>query len=195
MLQKYKYIYDLTKVLDENTKVFPGDPSFTQERLCSTENDAFELRYLHVCNHTGTHIDFPSHVIKKGKTSSNYTINDLIAKCNIIDYAKGFSRIKQQLDQITIHPFIFFNHVEFLSEEIADYLISRSIKLVGVDSLSVDEISDEDLTIHNKLLAKGILIVENLNLENISEGEGYTVIAPLNIANIDGVQVRVIMWR
>jgi arylformamidase len=195
MFKKYKQVYDLTKVLDENTKVFPGDPVFTKEQICSVKEHAFELQHLHICNHTGTHIDFPSHVINQGKTSSNYTISDLMAQCTIIDYSKGFNWIKLQIQQAPTAKFVFFKNVEYLSDEAVNYLIDCSIKLVGVDSLSVDELNNEQLPNHNKLLAQGILIVENLDLNDVCDGDGYAVVAPLNIANIDGIQVRVIMWR
>ena len=198
MFENYKHIYDLSKILDENTQVFPGDLGFTQETICTLKNHAFELRYLHLCNHNGTHIDFPSHVINQGKTSSNYAVTDLMGKCTIIDYAKLIhceQGIKQQLKLITLQPFVFFKNVEYLSDVVVDYLLTQAIKLVGVDCLSVDKISNEQLTIHNKLLRNDVLIVENLNLVDIDAGEGYTVIAPLNIANIDGVQARVILWR
>jgi kynurenine formamidase len=36
-------------------------------------------------NHLGTHIDYPSHIIKNGKNSSDYDINYLIGNSIIIE--------------------------------------------------------------------------------------------------------------
>jgi arylformamidase len=63
-------LYDLTKELNSNTIVFPGDPCFQSETISDIGiNSNVTLQKLQFCNHSGTHIDFPSHVIKNGKSS------------------------------------------------------------------------------------------------------------------------------
>lgn len=66
-LQKKKY-YDLTTKISEKTVVYPGDPVFKSVNICSIKNGSkYSLCQMHLGNHTGTHIDFPAHVIEGGK--------------------------------------------------------------------------------------------------------------------------------
>lgn len=198
-VQDLSKVYDLTKVLDESTPVFPGDPSFEIKTLSTINNsDGVALQHLHFCNHTGTHIDFPAHVIENGKTSTDFNIQDLIGNCIVIDYDSFIQNgkiLEKYLNEVALPEFVFFKNVTYLHEQVAEFLIQKKVKIVGVDSLSVDAINNHHLTVHNILLREDILIVENLYLDNISCGYGFVIVAPLNVANIDGVPARVIMWR
>src|SRR5258708_25423030 len=72
--------YDLSAEISPSLVVYPGDPRYSVEKVCSLEEgQKFNLCHLHLGNHTGTHIDFPAHTIKGGKTSSDFPV----------DYLKG----------------------------------------------------------------------------------------------------------
>jgi arylformamidase len=90
--------------------------------------------------------------------------------------------------------FAFFKNTTCIDEQVAQLLIQKKVKIVGVDSMSVDHLDNHRLSIHNMLLQQGILIVENLFLEDVPCGQGFVVIAPLKLGNIDGAPARVIMW-
>ena len=71
--------YDLTAPITSNTVVYPGDPRFSIDDVASlAEGARFQLCHMHLGNHTGTHIDFPAHVIPGGKTSSDLSFRSLI---------------------------------------------------------------------------------------------------------------------
>lgn|SRR3990167_4522922 len=77
--EKYELYYDLTAVVSQETVVFLGDPEYTSEDICSIEKGSqYHLCRMQLGNHTGTHIDFPAHVIKGGKSSSDFPIESLI---------------------------------------------------------------------------------------------------------------------
>ena len=65
------------------------------------------------------------------------------------------------------------------------------MKVVGIDYISVDRYEDEDLSTHNTLLSKDVLIVEGLELGEIPEGRYEIFIAPMNIPQMDGLPARV----
>jgi kynurenine formamidase len=50
---------------------------------------------MQMCNHAGTHIDFPSHVIKDGKTSSDVELGYLIGTGLIVHVPDHFSSISK----------------------------------------------------------------------------------------------------
>lgn len=60
-----KSYYDLSVTISENLATFPGDPCYQVEQLSALEEGGrFHLNKIFLGNHTGTHIDFPSHFIK-----------------------------------------------------------------------------------------------------------------------------------
>lgn len=201
--------YDLTAPISENTVVFPGDPTYKSEDVCTISHDSqFQLCHLHLGNHTGTHIDFPAHVIKGGKTSSDYTINDLIGSGLIIDVPIASSSITKDFvskQPIRANDFVFFktannaiskqdkfthNYV-YIEPEAAQELLTKGVKIVGIDYISVDQYEAEDLPVHKSLLSNDVLIVEGLELNNAPIGRCKIFIMPLNIPNMDGLPARV----
>ena len=77
--------YDLTAEISEKSVVFPGDPEYKMQQVCSlNKGSTFNLCQMQLGNHTGTHIDYPAHVIKEGKTSSDFLIVHLIGSGIII---------------------------------------------------------------------------------------------------------------
>ena len=206
---KTKY-YDLTANLSEKIVVFPGDPAYKTEDICSLERGSqYHLCHMHFGNHTGTHIDFPAHVIKGGKTSSDFSVEELIGSGLIIEVpetAKSITRAFVLEQAILSNDFVFFKTANsklskqdkfvaeyvYIESEAAEELINKGVKIVGIDYISVDKYEAEDLPIHKSLLSKDILIVEGLELNNSPIGRCKIYIMPLKSQEMDGLPVRVI---
>jgi arylformamidase len=202
---------DLTQEITSKTVLFPGDPIFDCKVLKTLfKNDQFELKQMSLGNHTGTHIDFPSHVIKGGKTSSDIDINNLIGDGIIIEIPKNVSSITRgSLLNSPIHKgdFVFFKTANsellkngilskdfvYITPDAATALLEKEVRVVGIDYLSPDQYEAEDLPVHKILLSHDILIVEGLNLYGINPCRCKLFILPLNIPEMDGLPARVLM--
>jgi kynurenine formamidase len=79
-----------------------------------------------------------------------------------------------------------------LSVEAAEFLAGKKVNAIGIDGPSIDIGSDERFSAHKTLLAKGILIVENLcNLESLKHKGKFTlIINPLKLKGASGSPVR-----
>ena len=76
-----------------------------------------------------------------------------------------------------------------MTEEIANYLVEKKIKMIGLDMCSPDK---EPFPMHRILLGKEVLIIENMTNLNKLEGKEFTVYAlPINL-QLDGGPARVI---
>jgi arylformamidase len=202
--------YDLTAQISENTVVYPGDPIFKSEDICSLENGSqFHLCQMHLGNHTGTHIDFPAHVIKGGKTSSDFLIKNLIGSGLIIEVPDIQKSITQKFiteQPILKNDFVFFrtsnsklskqskfsDKYVYLEIDAAQELLKKGVKIVGIDYISVDQYEAEDLPVHKLLLSHDVLIVEGLELNNVPLGRCKIYIMPVNIQKMDGLPARVV---
>ncbi|HET8846595.1 MAG TPA: cyclase family protein, partial [Ktedonobacteraceae bacterium] len=67
----------------------------------------------------------------------------------------------------------YFEHHPYLTEEAARYLIACGVKLVGIDSVNIDDTEGKTRPVHTLLLQEEILIVEHLRgLEQLPD-EGF----------------------
>jgi len=85
-------------------------------------------------------------------------------------------------------------HSEFcaLSVDAAEYLVSQGVLLIGIDYLSIAPYEDPD-SVHKILLHAGVVILEGLNLIEVSEGNYELVCLPLKIMEVEGAPARVIL--
>lgn len=206
--KKSKY-YDLSASISEEIVTFPGDPQFKAKDVCSLEKGShYHLSEIHLGNHTGTHIDFPSHVIKSGKTSNDFPIESLIGNGLIIEVPKNELSITKDFvknQPILPNDFVFFktsnstlhknskfskNYV-YIEPEAAEELLSKRVKIVGIDYISVDKYESEDLPVHKFLLSKDVLIVEGLELNDVPMGRCKIYIMPIKINKMDGLPARI----
>ena len=74
-------------------------------------------------------------------------------------------------------------------------LINHGIRLVGIDYLSVERFASENFETHEILLANGVIIIEGLDLRQVSAGEYELICLPLKIADGsgDGAPARVVL--
>lgn len=194
---------DLTVGLSENTPVWPGAEKVKIAPVGILEKDGYEDHLICLETHVGTHIDAPSHMITGGKTLDQFPIERFIGRGVYVRIHNEFTRdlikkaVPEKDDIVLFHTGRsdsyqnkdYFTNFPAITQEVAAYLIDRQVKMVGVDSASVDH---EPYAVHKMLLRNGILILENLT--NIGElsGKQFTVYAfPLKL-NIDGAPARVV---
>ena len=76
-------------------------------------------------------------------------------------------------------------------EEAARYLVSRGLKGVGTDAISIDRMGDSHLPIHHILLKDSILSIENLCLKKVRGRKDFLFFAlPMKFQDTDGAPVR-----
>lgn len=87
----------------------------------------------------------------------------------------------------------FDTHYIALDESAGHWLLSRQIRLLGVDAPSVDPYNTNDFPVHRLLLAKDIIVVENLRLRDVRPGFYRLICLPMPYAGGDGAPVRAVL--
>ncbi len=133
--------------------------------------------------HTGTHLDFPLHMIEGGKDSSSLDFKRFIREVKVFDLSDVNDGITyddiKDLD-IKENDFVIFktrNSFEdefnfefiFVKEDAATYLASLNISGVAVDGLGIER-SQKGHPTHKVLMAKDIDIIEGLRLKEVEAG-------------------------
>jgi arylformamidase len=203
-------IYDLSIKITQATTVFPDDtPAKIETVMDLQQGDVATVHRFCLSSHTGTHMDFPAHMIKDGKNSDDYPIEYLMGHGCVIEIPEDQHVSAQHVEDANIQPgdIVFFKtnntrqhchnnpyneHFIALEPDAGIALVKNGAKIVGIDYLSIDQYKNKQFPVHHTLLGNGVLIIENLNLENIPAGKYHFTIAPLNIATMDGLPVRVI---
>jgi len=190
-------LIDISHVLDENTPIYPGDYKTTMQKYNSLEKDGYCTYLLSSCLHTGTHIDLPMHLLNDSRTAADFAPDKFAGKGILLD-VRGESTINMKpcyKEMVTdgcvvllytghdkhYHSEKYFTHYPAVSIELADFLISKKIRMLGMDMPAPDY---PPFTIHKALLSNDIFVLENLtNLHSLIDIDGFEVIAfPLKIS-------------
>ena len=178
-----------------NTPVYDGDPETRAERIKSIENgDGYNLTEISMSVHSGTHIDAPLHFYDEGSSIDNIRLNTFFGKCTVI----SVSGILTGEDMERLLPYckrrVLF-HGEgktFISHSAAIVLAESRVVLVGTDALSIAPSFDEERT-HRELARSGIVILENLNLSAIDDGEYDLCAFPIKLGGLEAAPCRAII--
>jgi|SRR3989344_6011928 len=197
-------IIDLTMPISNKTPVFFGSPSVSISTLDTFEKDGCNDVLMKFCNHTATHVDAPFHMIKDGKRLDDFPLEKFIGEAIVFDCCnqKEICLSENDLNKIRKDDIVFIytgsdykseeytKYYPFISNETAQKLMLKQIKIVGTDTLSPDE---KPYEVHKIFLGRNILIVENLiNLSKLVGKRFECYILPLNIKEADGAPCRVI---
>lgn len=178
-----------------NTHVYDGDPETRAQRIKSIENgDGYNLTEISMSVHSGTHIDAPLHFYDEGSSIDNIRLNTFFGKCTVI----SVSGILTGEDMERLLPYckrrVLF-HGEgktFISHSAAIVLAESRVVLVGTDAQSIAPSFDEERT-HRELARAGIVILENLNLSAIDDGEYDLCAFPIKLGGLEAAPCRAII--
>ena len=207
---------DLTLTISENLPSFPGSPVPKFIPWAKIKTDGYNLELLFLSSHSGTHMDAPFHFVKNGlkihQIDANRFVRDAvilklkkgpnqsITKKDIIQFEKKFGKIPNDATIIintgwykNLTKKTYFEKNPGLSSSAADYLSSKKINLVGIDSPSIDVGSNKEFSVHKILSKNNIIIVENLaNLEKIKSSKFKFIALPLKLKDATGSPIRAI---
>ena len=81
-----KEVHDISVPL-EVAPAYPGDDSYSRQWVSELEEgDDYNLSALTLGSHIASHLDFPSHVLKNGRTLEMYPLNRFIIPAQVIAF-------------------------------------------------------------------------------------------------------------
>lgn len=196
----------------EIAPTYPGDSPFSMQWMAGLEKGSnCSLSVLSLGSHTGTHIDFPSHILRDGLPLDTYPPERFITPARVIGVRNCDAVPAQALHDVNIqrgesilfktsnsfqglmHNPTFRDEYVSLSPPAAELCVSLGAALVGIDYISVDRYEDESLPVHNILLKNDVLILEGLDLSAVSPGRYWLICLPLKIKDAEAAPVRAVL--
>lgn len=201
-------IYDITPPVSPRLGVWPGDTPPARELLCDMHRgDNLTLSTLRATVHLGAHADAPSHYGMDAPTIDERSLDYYLGPCQLVRLnVARHTRITPTLLPSPIQaPRVLFATDTYpdaeqfnedfaaLTPELIEFLHRQGVKLIGIDTPSVDLFDAKDLPSHRQCLRCDMAILEGLLLTGVPEGLYELIALPLKLMDFDASPVRAIL--
>ena len=201
-------LYDISPMISSSTAVFPGDTPYENSFLMSFENGHhLSLSKIQSTVHLGAHADAPSHYHADGVSIEARDLRLYLGKTQVISVSKRLGQRIGVADlKVSIQaPRVLFKTLSFpnpdkwnndfmaLSIELIQYLVKNGVKLVGLDTPSVDLADDKILEVHNEIYRSNLAILEGIVLDDVPDGIYELVALPLKLKGAEASPLRAIL--
>lgn len=171
------------------------------------QGDNLTLSTLRATVHLGAHADAPSHYGRDAASIEARPLDLYLGRCRVvrIPAPRGTrippSALPSTLDSERLliatgtypDPQSFNEDFAALEPATVDRLHERGVRLVGIDTPSVDLFSAKELVAHARFLAHDMAILEGLVLAHVPEGDYELIALPLRLQGFDASPVRAVL--
>ena len=201
-------LWDISPPLSTSTPAFPGDTAYQQRWTtqigpgCPVNVSAITLS-----PHLGAHADAPLHYAPDAPAIGQVDLDPFLGRCRVIHaIGKGALITRQHLEPraaelpprvlvrtFTKTPDAWVSDFSALAPQTIAWLAGLGVRLVGIDTASVDPADSKTLDAHQQLLAHDMRVLENLVLDNVAEGDYELIALPLKLTHACASPVRAVL--
>src|SRR3954466_15607371 len=149
-------LIDVSVPIDASLPTYPGNTPFTLEPMKRiADGGSSNVSTLHMSVHTGTHVDAPRHFYDDAPGVDALPLELLIGRTRVVEIVSRKGITAEDLAEVDFSDDVrvlfktansrLWSSPEFHTDYIgvtqsgAEHLVSRGIKVVGVDYLSVEQ--------------------------------------------------------
>ncbi|MFM0324126.1 arylformamidase [Caballeronia glebae] len=202
-------LLDISPPINAETPVWPGDTPVGIERVWRMEaGSPVNVARLTLSPHTGAHADAPLHYDEHGQPIGNVALDTYIGACRIV-HCIGASplvtpgHVAAHLDGIPARV-LFRTYANApldawdsaftaVAPETIDLLAEKGVKLIGIDTPSLDPQDSKTMDAHKRIRAHGMAILEGLVLDAVAPGDYELIALPLKFTTLDASPVRAVL--
>ncbi len=206
-------IIDLTHPITADMPVYPGTGQPVIEVAATVAEQGFFEHRISMVTHTGTHMDAPAHMIEGGRTLDSFPASTFVGPATVADVSNaadgaiGRALLEPLADTIARQAFLllhtgwsarwgdasYFSDYPALTPEAAHWLGRFDLRGIGLDTISIDRADTTDFPVHQVVLGREQVIIENLTGLGPLVGREFTLSClPLALAGADGSPVRAV---
>jgi len=202
-------LLDISPPIATGTPVWPGDTPVGIERVWRVEaGSPVNVARLTLSPHTGAHADAPLHYDEQGAAIGEVALQTYIGACRVVHCigAKPVvtpAMVAAHLDNAP--PRILLRTYDrapldawdstfcAVAPETIDLLAAKGVKLVGIDTPSLDPQDSKTMDAHRRIRAHGMAILEGLVLDAVAPGDYELIALPLKFSTLDASPVRAVL--
>ncbi|KUO74777.1 MAG: hypothetical protein APF77_10970 [Clostridia bacterium BRH_c25] len=203
---------DISVEIDEHMVCWPETvyPKIDYKKSIA-QGDSTNDRNIYINLHTGTHMDAPNHFIKDGNTIEQICLDKCCGRVYVLNVEENviseevIDRNKEIFERYTKVLFKTKNSnlskgkfdcgFAAFDESGAVAILKYEIELIGIDYLSVQKYGHENNIVHTLLLGNNTVLLENINLSQVDEGEYELFAFPIKIKGVEGAPVRAVLKK
>jgi len=203
-------LWDISPPITPNAPIFPGDAPFSLEWTARIHpGSPVNLSVIRLSPHVGAHADAPLHYGDGAAAIDAVALAPYLGPCRVIHAIdrgplvlpehlahaaqalppRVLVRTRQQALTHWQDDFAAF------APHTLDWLAAQGVRLVGIDTPSVDPAASKTLDAHARLLAHDLRVLENLLLDAVDEGDYELIALPLKLAGACASPVRAVLRR
>ena len=202
-------LWDISPPVHAGSPVFPGDTSFSSVWAARIGPGCpVNVSTLTLSPHTGAHADAPLHYDDSGAAVGTLDLGPYLGRCRVI-HAIGcgplvrWEHLSHAADALPERVLVrtyevapvghFDTALSAYAPETVERLADRGVRLVGIDTASIDPADSKALPSHQVIRRRGLRVLENLVLDEVPEGDYELIALPLKLTTADASPVRAVL--
>lgn len=201
-------LWDISPPVGPATPVYPGDQPYAQRWTARIgPGCAANVSAVMLSPHLGAHADAPLHYADGAQPIGEVDLAPFLGHCRVV-HAIGCGplvrpeHLRHAADGLPPRVLVrtcqqaatvWTEDFAALAPETVDWLAGQGVRLVGIDTPSVDPASSEGLESHQRLLRLDLRVLENLVLDDVPAGDYELIALPLRLATAEASPVRAVL--
>lgn len=202
-------IWDISPPVGPGSPVFPGDTPYAQEWSATLAPGCpVNVGRITMSPHVGAHADAPLHYAPGGDAAGALDLEPYLGPCRVI-HAIGRGPLVRWADLEhalrNLPPRVLVRTYERMpierwdpdlsafAPDTIERLAALGVRLVGIDTASIDAADSKDLPSHQAIRRHGLRVLENLVLDDVAEGDYELIALPLKLMAADASPVRAVL--
>ncbi|MBI3347673.1 MAG: arylformamidase [Burkholderiales bacterium] len=201
-------IWDISPTVAPDAPIFPGDEPYSLRWTAQLSPGCpVNLSAITMSPHVGAHADAPLHYANDAPAIAEVPLDTYLGRCRVI-HALGAAplitvahlqhaandlpprvlvRCCERADTVWNPAFTAY------APEAIEWLAAHGVKLVGIDTPSVDPADSKLLNSHQQLRRLDLRVLENLVLDDVPEGDYELIALPLKLQGACASPVRAVL--
>jgi arylformamidase len=202
-------LWDISPAIGPGFPVFPGDTPFALRWTWSIGPDCpVNVSELVMSPHTGSHADAPLHYDADGTAIADVALELYLGPCRVVHALDAGPLVEPHhvgaaLDGIP--PRVLIRTAQracvdawdpafaAIAPATIDCLHAHGVRLVGIDTPSLDPADSKTLDSHQRVRSHGMAILEGIVLDDVPAGDYELIALPLKIRGGDASPVRAVL--
>jgi arylformamidase len=201
-------LWDISPPVSPSSPAFPGDTRYAQRWAAEIGPGCpVNVSAITMSPHLGAHADAPLHYARGGAAIGALDLEPFLGPCRVVHVIECGALIRPEdlahaadgmlprvLVRTSLQAVMEWSpaFTAFDPRTIA-WLAGLGVRLVGIDSPSVDPADSKTLDSHHQLLAHDMRVLENLVLDDVPAGDYELIALPLKLIEADASPVRAVL--
>lgn len=202
-------IWDISPPVHAGSAVFPSDTPYRQAWAATIGPGCpVNVSALTLSPHVGAHADAPLHYDPDGAAAGLLDLEPYLGPCRVIHVLHGQGLVRREdlaahLHEVPprvlvrtyrAHPGDAWDpQLAAFDAPAVEALADLGVRLVGIDTASVDPAESKELPTHQVLRRRGLRVLENLVLDEVPPGDYELIALPLKLVTADASPVRAVL--